>query len=132
MPASAPTILATSMGFVSRGRGPYDWAPGPIFDLAFELADAPQRPQLCYLGTVAGTSGDSTLKYLWEASGLIILGACIGSLSALVQGVFQPAMVKVATISRCCCRPPRPSEWTAATNLLDIRTLGACRRSGRG
>jgi MFS family permease len=32
---------------------------------------------------------------LWGALGLIILGACIGSLSALVQGVFQPASVKV-------------------------------------
>ena len=29
------------------------------------------------------------------AVGLVILGACIGSLSALVQGVFQPASVKV-------------------------------------
>ena len=29
------------------------------------------------------------------ALGLVILGACIGSLSALVQGVFQPASVKV-------------------------------------
>lgn len=32
---------------------------------------------------------------LWAAVGLIILGACIGSLSALVQSVFQPASVKV-------------------------------------
>jgi hypothetical protein len=32
---------------------------------------------------------------LWGALGLIILGACIGSLSALVQGVLQPASVKV-------------------------------------
>ncbi len=32
---------------------------------------------------------------LWGALGLIILGACIGSLSALVQSVFQPASVKV-------------------------------------
>jgi hypothetical protein len=32
---------------------------------------------------------------LWSAVGLVILGACIGSLSALVQGVFQPASVKV-------------------------------------
>ena len=32
---------------------------------------------------------------LWGAVGLVILGACIGSLSALVQGVFQPASVKV-------------------------------------
>ena len=29
------------------------------------------------------------------AVGLVILGACIGSLSALVQGVFQPASLKV-------------------------------------
>src|SRR3954453_14416690 len=54
MPASAPTILATSMGFASRGRGPYDWCPGPVFDLAFELAGAPERPKLCYLGTATG------------------------------------------------------------------------------
>lgn len=33
--------------------------------------------------------------YLWGALGLVIMGACIGSLSALVQGVFQPASVKV-------------------------------------
>jgi hypothetical protein len=33
--------------------------------------------------------------YFWNATGLVILGACIGSLSALVQGVFQPASVKV-------------------------------------
>jgi hypothetical protein len=32
---------------------------------------------------------------LWGALGLVILGACIGSLSALVQAVFQPASVKV-------------------------------------
>ena len=32
---------------------------------------------------------------LFGAVGLLILGACIGSLSAFVQGVFQPASVKV-------------------------------------
>ena len=32
---------------------------------------------------------------LWGGVGFVILGACIGSLSALVQGVFQPASVKV-------------------------------------
>jgi CDP-diglyceride synthetase len=31
----------------------------------------------------------------WGALGLMILGACIGSLSALVQSVFQPASLKV-------------------------------------
>src|SRR3954453_3249335 len=54
MPASAPTILATSMGFAAGGRGPYDWRPGPVFDLAFELAGASDRPRLCYLGTATG------------------------------------------------------------------------------
>lgn len=54
MPAAAPTVLATSIGFDPRGRGPYDWAPGPVFDLAVELAGAPTRPRLCYLGTATG------------------------------------------------------------------------------
>jgi peptidase E len=54
VPATAPTIVATSMGFASRGRGPYDWVPGPVFDLAFELSGAPVRPKLCYLGTATG------------------------------------------------------------------------------
>ncbi|HZH19993.1 MAG TPA: peptidase E, partial [Geodermatophilus sp.] len=54
MPATAPTILATSIGLESRRRGPYDWAPGPVFDLAFELAGAPEQPRLCYLGTATG------------------------------------------------------------------------------
>jgi peptidase E len=54
MPAHAPTIVATSMGFAGRGRGPQDWRPGPVFDLAFDLAGAPERPRLCYLGTATG------------------------------------------------------------------------------
>jgi peptidase E len=54
MPATAPTVLATSMGFDSRGRGPYDWSPGPVFDLAVELAGRPARPRICHLGTATG------------------------------------------------------------------------------
>jgi peptidase E len=54
MPATAPTVLATSIGFDSRGRGPYDWAPGPVFDLACQLAGSPDRPRICYLGTATG------------------------------------------------------------------------------
>jgi peptidase E len=42
------------MGMLSRGRGPYDLDPGPVFDLAFELAGAPERPRVCYLGTATG------------------------------------------------------------------------------
>jgi peptidase E len=54
MPATAPTVLATSIGFDSRGRGPYDWAPGPVFDLAYQLAGNPSRPRICLLGTATG------------------------------------------------------------------------------
>jgi hypothetical protein len=36
------------------------------------------------------------MSHVWGgAVGLVILGACIGAFSALVQGVFQPACVKV-------------------------------------
>jgi peptidase E len=54
MPADVPTIVATSIGFRSRGRNQLDWMPGPIFDLAVELAGRPARPRICYLGTATG------------------------------------------------------------------------------
>src|SRR5690606_29309749 len=34
-------------------------------------------------------------SYFWTGLGLIIMGACIGSLTALVRAVFIPASVKV-------------------------------------
>ena len=46
---------------------------------------------LFYLKTIDQEGSAS----LWGALGLIILGACIGSLSALVQGVLQPASLRV-------------------------------------
>jgi hypothetical protein len=46
---------------------------------------------LLYLKTRDETGSAS----LWGALGLIILGACIGSLSALVQGVLRPASLRV-------------------------------------
>jgi hypothetical protein len=46
---------------------------------------------LFYLKTL-DQSGSASL---WGALGLMILGACIGSLSALVQGVLQPASLRV-------------------------------------
>ncbi len=54
MTAQAPTILATSIGFRSRGRNLFDWNPGPIFDLAVELAGRPARPRMCFVGTATG------------------------------------------------------------------------------
>ncbi|MFM7151664.1 MAG: FHA domain-containing protein [Gemmataceae bacterium] len=46
---------------------------------------------LVYLLTLQG-GGDAALA---GALGLMIMGACIGGLSALVQGVFQPATIRV-------------------------------------
>jgi hypothetical protein len=54
MPAGAPTILATSMGFDRTGRNPTDWRPGPVFTEAFRLAGEPDRPRLCFLATAGG------------------------------------------------------------------------------
>ncbi|MBQ1019541.1 peptidase E [Micromonospora sp. D93] len=54
MPASEPTIIATSMGFFRGGRGPYDLRPSPVFELAAELAEAGAQPRVCYLGQAVG------------------------------------------------------------------------------
>jgi hypothetical protein len=53
---------------------------GVIFQFLYHLAQSPDPSDTSYVGS---------------ALGLVILGACIGSLSALVQTVFQPANVKV-------------------------------------
>ena len=54
MPAAAPTIVATSIGFDSRGRDRYDLAAGPIFDLCADLSGATGTPRICYLATAVG------------------------------------------------------------------------------
>lgn len=51
MAVTAPTILATSMGF-NRARDP--WRPGPVFRYAFDLAGGPARPRLCFVSTGTG------------------------------------------------------------------------------
>ena len=74
-------IAARSLGKFSYGTiggAIGGFVGGMLFGLALEKANA--------------TEGHASL---WGAIGLIILGACIGSLSALVQSVFQPASVKV-------------------------------------
>jgi hypothetical protein len=50
---------------------------------------------LLYVKTLDKGIADRMTTALWGALGLVILGACIGSLSALVQGIFQPASVRV-------------------------------------
>ncbi|SCE79542.1 Peptidase E [Micromonospora viridifaciens] len=54
MPAAEPTIVATSTGFSSRHRGPWDAQPGPIFELMAELAEAGPAPRICYLNQAVG------------------------------------------------------------------------------
>jgi hypothetical protein len=77
-----------SEGIAARSLGKFSYGTlggaiggfigGGLFGLALDRANA---------------SGENAS--LWGAVGLVILGACIGSLSALVQSVFQPASVKV-------------------------------------
>ena len=54
MAADSPTIVATSIGFDSRGRDRLDLDAGPVFDLAAELSGAAGTPRICYLGTATG------------------------------------------------------------------------------
>jgi peptidase E len=58
MAADAPTILATSIGFHSGGRGDLDWRPGPVYQFAAELAGAARAPRLCFVSTATGDQGD--------------------------------------------------------------------------
>jgi peptidase E len=54
MPSDVPTIIATSIGFDSRGRDRTDWDAGPVFDLAADLSGATGTPKVCFLGTATG------------------------------------------------------------------------------
>ena len=54
MPADAPTIIATSIGFDLRGRDRFDLAAGPVFDLAADLSGASGTPKVCFIGTATG------------------------------------------------------------------------------
>ena len=85
--------IGASEGVAARSLGKFSYGTiggalggavgGALFGLSYQLI-------LDRQGQAAATT-----PALFGALGLIILGACIGSLSALVQGVFQPASVKV-------------------------------------
>jgi peptidase E len=49
-------ILATSGGFLPSDRGAFQWRRGPLIEHAFELAEARERPRICYVGTAQGDS----------------------------------------------------------------------------
>jgi peptidase E len=54
MAASRPTIIAGSMGFDKTGRNAVDWRPGKVFRAAFDLAEASDRPRVCFIATAGG------------------------------------------------------------------------------
>jgi hypothetical protein len=80
--------VGMSEGFAARSLGKFSYGTlggaigGFIGGVLFEWFNSEARQQL-------GTD------LLSQALGLVILGACIGSLSALVQAAFQPASVRV-------------------------------------
>jgi peptidase E len=54
VPASQPTIVATSIGFETMGLGEFDWSPGPVYRYAADLAGAGPAPRVCILATALG------------------------------------------------------------------------------
>lgn len=54
MTASEPTIIASSIGFRSRGAGSSDWDIDPIHRYAAQLANAERSPRLCFIATASG------------------------------------------------------------------------------
>lgn len=80
--------IGASEGIAARSMGKFSYSTlggaiggflgGVLFELFYALAKSSQ-----------------TTTYFFSALGLVILGACIGAMSAFVQGVFQPACVRV-------------------------------------
>ena len=80
--------IGASEGLAARSFGKFSY--GTIGGLLGGFIGGVLFQLFYYFASLAGTT-----TYFWSAMGLVILGACIGSLSALVQTVFLPANVKV-------------------------------------
>jgi hypothetical protein len=83
-------IAARSLGKLSYGMiggALGGFVGGTLYGIFLQTAKLVEAAQ--------ADASTSLSTYVWGALGLIILGACIGSLSAFVQGVMQPASVKV-------------------------------------
>ena len=80
--------IGASEGVAARSLGKFSYGTaggllgGFLGGVLFELFYSVARREL-------------STTYFWSAMGLVILGACIGSLTALVQAVFQPASVRI-------------------------------------
>jgi peptidase E len=81
MPADLPTIIATSIGFDSRGRDRFDWDAGPIFDLAADLSGTSTTPKVCFLGTATGDDA-----------------ARIAGVYSALSGRFRPSHLELFTM----------------------------------
>jgi peptidase E len=81
-----PTILATSGGFRSSGRGVFSWRRGPLIDHALRLTGKP-RPRVCYVGTASGDSPNGHAAFY---------GAFAGANDALVSHLSLFTMPNVA------------------------------------
>ena len=54
MAAPRPTIIATSIGFVSEPDNQFNLTPGPAYGYAARAARAGRHPRLCIVGTAVG------------------------------------------------------------------------------
>ena len=98
MPASAPTILATSMGFASRGRGPVRLAARARSSTSRSSSPgAPERPRLCYLGTATGDD-----PHGWPAS--------TARSPAAPSQVSHLSLFPMPTVRRRAGAPARPGR----------------------
>ncbi|MGH7641861.1 MAG: Type 1 glutamine amidotransferase-like domain-containing protein [Candidatus Dormibacteria bacterium] len=68
MPASQPTIIATSIGIGPGSRGEDDWVAGPSYQLAAELSGRAEASRICLIATAAGDN-PATLTNLYSAFG---------------------------------------------------------------
>jgi hypothetical protein len=80
--------IGASEGIAARSLGKFSY--GTIGGLLGGFVGGMLFQLFYFFASLGGTT-----TYFWSALGLIILGACIGSLSALVQAAFQPANVRV-------------------------------------
>ena len=66
MPADQPTILATSGGAVADPR--LRWRPGPLTELAVDLAGVEGTPKICFLATALGDDQGTISSFYAAAS----------------------------------------------------------------
>jgi peptidase E len=79
MAASHPTIIATSIGFNSRGPDQLDLNAGPAYSLAARLANAGPHPRLCIIGTAVGDNPlwYSSIQQAFSKLDMVVSNLCL-------------------------------------------------------